>query len=186
MIGEFKYYKIIGEWLLSHGYDIGEGLGLPRGSYEDRGSPSSRFDKAGVKNLGRKHIEIATVEIKNRGITEDTIKQAIRYHDFSHKTYLASPHRPSRNIADKIENSGLGFLWINPRKAAVEEVIEPRLNNPKKDTMIYWLNNHLCIYRCRICGVFVRKDKAREHSFKVMKISENEFETTLLCRNCKE
>jgi len=68
------------------------GVGVPRDSYEETGSPF-RIDKVGIGNLGTKEIEIVSVEIKKSRITHEAMKQASRYFIFSHKVYVASPYK---------------------------------------------------------------------------------------------
>ena len=186
MIGEFAYYEPVGEWLVSRGYDIGKGLGLPRDSYEDRGSPTLRPDKVGIGNLGTKKIEIVSVEIKNGRINYDMIVQASRYFIFSHKVYIASPHKPSPEIANRIKQLGIGFLLINPKSMKITEYVKPQLRALKnRKEMIYWLNNYFKVYECRICGNFVRKDQAKEDSFENRKtnrkLSYNKSRMSKMC-----
>jgi len=159
---------------------------LPRDNYEEIGSIYLRIDKAGIKNLGKKNIEIVSVEIKRHKITNNAIQQAMRYYDFSHKVYIASPYKPSKNIAENLRNLGLGFLLINCKEKKIKEIIKPCLNTPKENIIIYWLNNCFRVYRCRICHNFIRKDKVKEHSFRVIKMSKGKFEITVLCNNCEE
>ena len=101
MIGEFAYYGSLGEWLVSQGYDIGRGLGLPRDSYEERGSPF-RPDKVGIGNLDTKDVEIVSVEIKQAKIDYEVIDQASRYFIFSHKVYIASPYQATNRYAQDL------------------------------------------------------------------------------------
>jgi len=116
----------------SRGCDIGRGLGLPRDSYEDRGSPTLRPDKVGIGNLGTKEIEIVSVEIKNGRINCDMIAQASRYFIFSHKVYIASPYKPSPEIANRIKQLGIGFLLISPKSMKITEYVKPQLRALKK------------------------------------------------------
>lgn len=51
------------------------------------------------------------------------------------------------------------------------EIIKPRLNMPKENVMVYWLNNHFRIYRCRICHNFIKK-KVKDHNHPPKRISE--------------
>jgi len=77
-------------------------------------------------------------------------------------------------MTNRIKRLGIGFLLIDPESLRITEHIKPQYKTPiDRKEMIYWLNNYFYVYECRMCGGFVRKDQAKEDSFKSEKLTEN-------------
>ena len=83
--------------------------------YKNLGS-KARADVAGVRNVGNEYVdnvEIAVVEVKDKGLNLRHIEQAHGYSIFAHKCYLATTSEITDENKSMAHSFGVGLLKIN-------------------------------------------------------------------------